>query len=127
MHNRNRYPYYFMDIRGTKIQLYEVIEALGLNDHHHVAAAVEYLARWHNKNGVEDLRKAKWRIERAIEAIERAQNKETTDAKITPPQSNPICLDEEPTEIFCEACGVRQSITRDTCVKCDAEFLGRSL
>ena len=32
--------------------------------------AMKYLWRWHLKNGVEDLRKAKWYIERLIEKSE---------------------------------------------------------
>ena len=69
--------YYQMTIRGHEIQLHEVITALGLDANHHLASAMEYIARHAAKNGVEDLRKAKWRIERAIE---RAEQGETTDA-----------------------------------------------
>ena len=38
---------------------------------HWAAAAVEYIARYQRKNGIEDLRKAAWCINRQIEAEER--------------------------------------------------------
>ena len=65
--NRTNHSYYFMKIKGVEIQFHEVLQVLGLNKHHHVAAAMEYLARWHNKDGLNDLLKARWRINRAIE------------------------------------------------------------
>ena len=70
-------PYCRIDNK-VRIECADVIDALGLD--HNTASAFEYIWRHKHKNGVEDLRKAKWRIERAIEAIERAQNKETIDA-----------------------------------------------
>ena len=73
--------HYQADVRARKLGGYvriecaDVIDALDID--HHTASAFEYIWRHKHKNGVEDLRKAKWRIERAIEC---AENKETTDA-----------------------------------------------
>lgn len=38
------------------------------------ANAIKYLWRWKAKNGVEDLEKAKWYIERLIAGLEDAEN-----------------------------------------------------
>ena len=48
-----------------KIQPLEYIEANELG--YHEANVIKYISRWKNKNGVEDLNKAKWYIERLIE------------------------------------------------------------
>ena len=65
----------------VKVECADVIDALGLD--HHTASAFEYIWRHKRKNGVEDLRKAKWRIERAIGAIERAEEREATPLPFT--------------------------------------------
>ena len=73
--------HYQADVRARKLGGYvriecaDVIDALGLD--HHTASALEYIWRHKRKGGITDLRKAKWRIERAIE---RAEQGETTDA-----------------------------------------------
>ena len=38
------------------------------------ANAIKYLLRWKNKNGIEDLKKAKWYIEHLISKLEHAKN-----------------------------------------------------
>lgn len=48
-----------------KIQPLEYIEANELG--YHEANVVKYISRWKSKNGLEDLEKAKWYIERLIE------------------------------------------------------------
>jgi len=77
--NPNHYEVYVPSqcLIGNKVRIEcaDVIDALGLD--HHTASAFEYIFRHKKKHGVEDLRKAKWRLERAIE---RAEQGETTDA-----------------------------------------------
>lgn len=47
----------------------EVIEALGLG--YHDGNALKYLWRWRSKgNGVEDLKKARWYLDRLIQRME---------------------------------------------------------
>ena len=43
----------------------DLIESWGLSFHE--ANVVKYLARWRTKNGLEDLRKAQWYLNRLIE------------------------------------------------------------
>lgn len=39
--------------------------------------AIKYILRWHNKNGLEDLKKAQWYLNRLIDLVERDnKNKE---------------------------------------------------
>jgi hypothetical protein len=47
------------------IEPIQFIETNGLG--YHEGNAVKYVSRWRNKNGIEDLTKAKWYIERLIE------------------------------------------------------------
>jgi hypothetical protein len=45
----------------------EVIEAIeGLTLDYHEGTVLKYIARWKYKNGLEDLRKARWFIDRLI-------------------------------------------------------------
>lgn len=37
---------------------------------HYTASAIQYLWRWRSKNGVEDLRKARWYVDRLIRLAE---------------------------------------------------------
>lgn len=37
--------------------------------------AIKYICRWKSKNGVEDLKKAKWYIDRMINKLEKGENK----------------------------------------------------
>lgn len=43
----------------------DIIEAWQLS--YHEGNALKYLARWKRKNGIEDLRKCRWYIDRLIE------------------------------------------------------------
>lgn len=47
------------------IECIEVIEDWKLG--YHEGNALKYLCRWQYKNGIEDLKKAKWYLERLIE------------------------------------------------------------
>ena len=38
------------------------------------ANALKYICRWHNKNGVEDLKKAKWYIQKLIYHLGKGEN-----------------------------------------------------
>jgi len=51
--------------RKGKIQPIDFIEAQGLGFHE--ANCVKYLARWKYKNGLEDLEKARWYLDRLIQ------------------------------------------------------------
>jgi len=66
MHNDkvNHPPHY---TQGS-IECIDVIEDWGLGFHE--GNALKYLCRWKHKNGVEDLKKAKWYIERLISSNE---------------------------------------------------------
>lgn len=49
----------------------EVIDAIeGLEAGFHEGNIIKYVARWRYKNGVEDLKKARWYLERLIEQAE---------------------------------------------------------
>ena len=50
------------------IQPIEYIEANGLG--FHAGNVVKYVTRWEDKGGVEDLRKARWYLDRMIELLE---------------------------------------------------------
>ena len=52
------------------IEPIQFIETNGLG--YHEGNVIKYVSRWRNKNGVEDLKKAKWYIERLLE-LEEAQ------------------------------------------------------
>jgi hypothetical protein len=53
----------------------EVIEAIeGLNLDYHEGTVLKYIARWKYKNGLEDLRKARWFIDRLIMLEEQRVN-----------------------------------------------------
>jgi hypothetical protein len=52
----------------SSIQPVEYIEANNLNFHE--ASIIKYITRWKMKNGVEDLKKAKWYIDRLIQINE---------------------------------------------------------
>lgn len=46
---------------------YEGYSAMLISDY---IQAMQYLLRWHNKNGVEDIKKAKWYLDKIIEELE---------------------------------------------------------
>jgi len=47
------------------MEVYDCITGMGLS--YTEGAIVKYVARWRYKNGAEDLRKARWYLERLIE------------------------------------------------------------
>lgn len=49
-----------------KLEVIDAIEGMGLG--YHEGNIVKYVARWRLKNGVEDLRKARWYLDRLIDA-----------------------------------------------------------
>lgn len=53
------------------MEVIEAIEGLGLD--YHEGTVLKYLARWRYKNGVEDLHKARWFINRLIEIQEKEE------------------------------------------------------
>jgi hypothetical protein len=57
--------------KSESIQPIDLIEALNLSFSE--GNIIKYVARWRKKNGVEDLYKAKWYLERLIKSVE-AQN-----------------------------------------------------
>ena len=92
------------------IECIDVVEHLSFN----IGNAVKYLWRHEHKNGIEDLQKAKWYIEREIK---RLQNGETA-APLTA-QEIVICSPDDPN--FHEWCmpvrGADGTVTR-TCAAC---------
>jgi hypothetical protein len=48
-----------------KVQPIDLIEAQDLDFHE--GSIVKYVSRWKKKNGIEDLKKAKWYLERLID------------------------------------------------------------
>lgn len=68
-------PFYY---KG-KIECIEVIEQLEAS--FCIGNVIKYLWRWKGKNGIEDLRKAKWYLERAIQEAEKEAG---NDAKQVP-------------------------------------------
>ena len=57
--------------KGRKIQPIEFIEANNLNFSE--GSVIKYVTRHRNKNGLEDLKKARWYIDRLIETEYRAE------------------------------------------------------
>lgn len=62
--NVNRPPHYCY----AKYEVIEVIEAFELN--FHLGNVLKYVLRHKHKNGIEDLKKAKWYLERYIKIVE---------------------------------------------------------
>ena len=46
------------------------------------ANAIKYLLRWKNKNGVEDLKKARWYINHLIDKLEQLEHAKNTETYI---------------------------------------------
>jgi len=55
-----------------KIQPIEIIEADELS--YHEACIVKYILRWREKNGLDDLLKVKWYVERIIERVNNGED-----------------------------------------------------
>jgi len=56
-------PGHYID---EKMEPIEVIDAMGISEGFCVGNAIKYLMRFEHKNGVEDLRKARWYLNYAI-------------------------------------------------------------
>lgn len=46
------------------------------------ANALKYICRWNHKNGVEDLKKAKWYIQKLIHHLEKGETNESEYGKV---------------------------------------------
>ena len=76
------------------IEPIQFIETNGLG--YHEGNVIKYVSRWRNKNGVEDLKKAKWYIERLLELETEEQPQEIEEgAGFTSPCAcgQPECTD----------------------------------
>ena len=62
-------PKHYTDLSPQPI---EVIEAWGLGFHE--GNALKYLSRWRNKGGIDDLKKARWYLDRLIKKEEQGGN-----------------------------------------------------
>ena len=73
------HPSHYQSKNG--LEAIDVIEAFtdGLDGIEAVdtANAIKYLLRWKSKNGIEDLKKARWYINHLIDKLEHAKNTET--------------------------------------------------
>lgn len=72
------HPDHYQSTNG--IEVIDVIDAF-TSDLNGVEAfdtgnAIKYICRWHNKNGLEDLKKAQWYIEHLIDHLEKKTYKE---------------------------------------------------
>lgn len=60
--------------KGEGIECIDAIDAaisdLGGIEGHYTGSALAYLWRWKSKNGAEDLKKARWYLDRLIERVE---------------------------------------------------------
>lgn len=78
------------------LEAIDVIEAFcdGLNgiEAFCTGNALKYLCRWKSKNGIEDLKKAQWYINRLIEHVEKPNEKKSPVVTLTP---NDILIDGE--------------------------------
>mgnify|MGYP000980135047 CR=1 FL=1 len=76
---------------------------------YHEGNVVKYISRWRNKNGLEDLKKAKWYIERLIEV------QSTVEEKCQPlvySKGNEVGA---PPSMFCEPKGEFERMAMDCC------------
>ena len=60
--------------KGEGIECIDAIDAaisdLSGSEAHYTATALAYLWRWRSKNGAQDLKKARWYLDRLIERVE---------------------------------------------------------
>ena len=75
------------------LETIDVIEAFteGLNGFEatHTGNVIKYICRWKKKNGLEDLKKARWYLDRLIEKIEdNIPIKDDQDSDNRPPYKN---------------------------------------
>lgn len=64
-----RQPYY-----GDTLQPWDLIVALGMGADFAAGNVIKYVGRYRRKNGLEDLKKAKWYLDRLIELKEQKTN-----------------------------------------------------
>ena len=58
--------YYQGTINGKEVEVFDVLEAFGLDEDAYLSQAVQYILRHEKKHGVEDLEKAVCMIQRRI-------------------------------------------------------------
>ena len=79
MRDMVNHPSHYQSQNG--LEAIDVIEAFtaGLEGIEAVDTAnvIKYILRWKNKNGIEDLKKARWYIEHLISKLEHAKNTNT--------------------------------------------------
>lgn len=63
---RDRQSYY-----GSGMQPWDLIKSLGWAKHFAAANVVKYVGRYEMKDGLGDLRKARWYLDRLIEQVEK--------------------------------------------------------
>lgn len=71
----NHPPHYQVEGIPPELEVYKVIDAYtnGLNGFYAVCQGhvIRYILRWYRKNGLEDLKKARWYLDKLIELEER--------------------------------------------------------
>lgn len=86
--------------QGT-LEVIDAIEGMGLP--YHEGNIVKYVARWRHKAGVVDLKKARWYLNRLIDAEEAKQVAELT-AKVAE-RTSPLQFHcDHPPEEYCQHC-----------------------
>ena len=99
------------------IEPIQFIEANGLG--YSEGNVVKYISRWKNKNGLEDLNKAKWYVERLIQVEEERLAQERRDELATAIEQNCPSSCEEP----CETCPMNDEPTVTQYIS-DLHFFG---
>ena len=61
---------------GNGVEVIDVIDAFTDVVAFDLGNVIKYVCRWKNKNGVEDLKKAKWYLEHAIAKLEVNKNEQ---------------------------------------------------
>ena len=99
------------------IEPIQFIEANGLG--YSEGNVVKYISRWKNKNGLEDLNKAKWYVERLIQVEEERLTQERREELNTAIENNCPSSCEEP----CDACPMNDEATVTQYIS-DLHFFG---
>lgn len=61
---------------GNGVEVIDVIDAFTDVVAFDLGNVIKYVCRWKNKNGIEDLKKAKWYLEHAIAKLEVSKNEQ---------------------------------------------------
>lgn len=61
----DRKPYY-----GDTLQPWDLIKAMGIGPEFCAGNVIKYVGRYKTKNGLDDLKKARWYLDRLIESVE---------------------------------------------------------